>query len=158
MKLKLEEAKAILAGHHPEIVREGTCPFEKGEVISLRTLQSRQGPVPQVSITITAIRRGKKGEHMPEYSVRDDRGTYLRHRGGTTRSPSESVDPEASLVDAGYQRALSEEGRLKTVLKGAEQRQTSARERKELRIGSNPRAERAVMRHQKAILRAKVEA
>lgn len=124
MTLNSQEAKQILAGHRPQIVREGACcPFEKGEVIALRSLQSRAGPVPQVSITITNLKRGKKGEWLPEYSVRDDRGLYLRHRGGTTPSPTGSVDPEAPLVDAGYQQKLSEEGRLKTVVQGAEQRQ-----------------------------------
>lgn len=134
MNLKPKEKAAILAGHHPPLVREGKCPFEKGETISLVTQRSYAGQVAQVSITITTIKRGKKGEHLPEYMVRDDRDRFLRHRGGVTASPTQSVDPEASLVPSDFQRRVSAEGRLKTVMAGAKHRQRERVLRGEARV------------------------
>lgn len=113
MKLTKAERSAILAGEHPQILRaEDSCPFEKGDVITLKEIGTYQGPIPHVSITILGIARGKKGEWIAEYSVRDERGLYLRTGGGYTRSPSESVDKEAPVVDPATLKQYAASGRL----------------------------------------------
>lgn len=103
MNLTSQERSAILAHEFPDIIRpfvQGeACPFEPAEQIVLKALRSAQGPVPQVSITITGRHRGKKGEWIAEYSLRDDRPLYLRAGSGYTRSAADSIDPEASVEE-----------------------------------------------------------
>lgn len=107
--------QAILAGEFPALTWPGDkpCPVEKDQEIGFVYLRSLAGPVVQVAITITAIRRGKKGEHLADYSVRDDRPLYLRHRRGFTRSPADSTDPDAPITDEKTLREYSARSRLR---------------------------------------------
>ena len=154
--LSHEVIAKVLAGQHPPLVwsAESPCPVERGQEITLKKLQG----VPQVSLTITRIKGGKKGEHMAEYRVRDDRPEYLRHNIGTTRSPSDSVDPEAPVIDPTTLQEYATAGEQKTAIQGAERSLEAKRRGKEQRAGTETRSERAVTRHKKAVERAKVEA
>jgi hypothetical protein len=113
VKLKASERTALLRGEWPSLSRQivtGEPPiFEAGETIVLK----RFGGFPQVWITISAVRRTRKGVWMPEYTLRDDRPLYLRHNGDLTRSVSESVDPEAPVIDAATERSFNARARLK---------------------------------------------
>lgn len=93
--------RAILVGEHPALTWSGKkpCPVKKGDQIGLVWQKTHFGPVAQVSITILAVRRGKKGEHLAEYSVRDDRPLYMRRRDGYSRSRAVSLDPTAPVTD-----------------------------------------------------------
>lgn len=123
MRLEPAERKAILAGGRPSIIRTADrCPFELGDVIALRSLRSLDGPIPQVAITIVGWRRGKKGEWIARYSIRDDRPLYLGKGLRYTRVRSESIDPEADVLDPKALKRFAEEGHLKTMLRGAFQR------------------------------------
>lgn len=122
MKLTATERNAILRGEFPPIVRTEEV-FKKGETIALKSIASLAGPVPLVSITVLKLKKGKKGEQIPEYSVRDDRGLYLAHNGGYTRSASASLDWEASVDDPSTLQSYVLEGSQKTALQGAEGRQ-----------------------------------
>lgn len=116
MKLTAAERSAILAQEFPDIIRpfvQGEdCPFHPAEQITLKALRSAQGPVPQVSITIIGRHRGKKGEWICEYSVRDDRPVYMRQGIGYTRSAAESIDPEASVEDEATLQSFAISARL----------------------------------------------
>lgn len=79
-KLTVSERNAILRGGHPAIVRAEKT-FQKGEVIPLKSIGSEAGPVPVVSITCLSLKKGKKGEQVLEYSVRDDRGVHQGRNG-----------------------------------------------------------------------------
>lgn len=125
MKLRPQERSAILADEHPQIMRpfhkDEPCPFEVGEVTVLRAQRSTAGPVPQVSITITGIARGKKDEWIAHYSVRDDRGLYLARGTGYTRSAADSLDWEAPVDDPTALKAYAVQGRLRRAEQAAEQ-------------------------------------
>jgi hypothetical protein len=121
MTLTTTEKRSILAGHHPALSRE-TQTFKKGEVISLRSLRSLQGPVPAVSITITNVKK-KNGNYLPEYTVRDDRALYLQRGAGYTRSVDKALDLEAPILDPEVLEEYAMEGVQKATLMSAEQRQ-----------------------------------
>jgi hypothetical protein len=156
MNLKPSEKAAILSGKHPEIVRphEGTCPFEVGEEITLKTTNTINGPIPEVSITVTGHHRHKNGAWEALYSVKDDRGVYVNQGLGYTRSPSRSLDPEAPVLDPEVIEEYAMDAQAKTALQGAERAAEQKREGKEARKGSSKRSERAIQRHAKAIERA----
>jgi hypothetical protein len=118
-------AKAILHEERPALTWPGKerCPVTKGEEFGLVFLRSLAGPCAQVWITITKVKRGKKGEHMAEYSVRDDRPLYLRHRKGYTRSAADSLDPEAPVTDPATLTEFAASARLRS----AERRSKSER-------------------------------
>lgn len=149
MELSPDERGAILAGEHPTLIRVGKeCPFEFAEQITLRTIPSLAGPVAQVSITIIGWKRGKKGEWIPEYSVRDDRPLYLRHNSGSTRSSAESVDPEAPITDPVTLKRYAAQGRLSKAQREANaeeaqrKRERAVRERlRETMKGLTPEAQ-----------------
>lgn len=71
--------------------------------------------------------------------------------GHTVRNDEGDLEVEPEAVDARYQRLLSEEGRLKTALMGATQRQKQRRGAKEQEIADkrygSQRSERAKLRH-----------
>ncbi len=73
LRLTRAQRTAIFAGGAPRIAFPGTQPpdIEAGQVIPLST---------NVSLTIRGTTRGKKGEHILVYSVRDDRPNLLRRR------------------------------------------------------------------------------
>jgi len=125
-KLTASERNSILRGGHPAIVRAEKT-FLKGEVIALKSIGSEAGPVPVVSITCLSLKKGKKGEQILEYSVRDDRGLYLAHNGGYTRSGSASLDWEAPVDDPAAIQTYVLEGAQKTSLQGAKARQQERR-------------------------------
>lgn len=93
--------RAILVGEHPALTWSGKrpCPVKKGDEIGLLWMKTHFGPVAQVWIKVLAVRRGKKGEHLAEYSVRDDRPLYMRRRDGYSRSRAVSLDPTAPVTD-----------------------------------------------------------
>lgn len=124
--------KAILGDEHPSLIWPGDhpCPVEKGDEIGLIWQRSLAGPAAQVSITITAVKRGKKGEHLAEYSVRDDRPLWLRHNEGYTRSRSESVDPEADVTDGKTLDEFAATSRLRTVRRQREEESEEEARRK----------------------------
>lgn len=134
MNLTPPERSAILAQEFPDIIRpfiQGEdCPFHPAEQITLKALRSAKGPVPQVSITIIGRHRGKKGEWIAEYSVRDDRPLYMRPGSGYTRSAAESIDPEASVEDEATLQSFAISARLSHI-----QRQSSEGERRKLERG-----------------------
>lgn len=128
MKLTAKESRAILQGEHPRLERpyvEGEpCPFKPGEVEPIKTLQSEAGPIPYVAITITAVRRGKKGEWRAAYAIQDDRALYVATQPGYTHLPELSIDPEASVDDPDTLSRFETEGRLSR-LQQREDRQTA---------------------------------
>lgn len=105
----------LLRGEDPALTWPGDqpCPVEKGQEIVLIYLRSLGGPVAQVSVTITALRRGKKGEHMADYRMRDDRSLYLRARRGYTRVREDSLDPDAPILDEATMKAFNARSRLR---------------------------------------------
>lgn len=138
MKLKPQERSAILADQHPQIIRpfldDESCPFEVGEVVVLRSQRSMAGSVPQVSITITGIGRGKKGEWIAHYSVRDDRGLYLAKGPGYTRSAADSLDWEAPVDDPSALQAYAAQGRLRSAERSVDRRKRERAIRDRLRL------------------------
>jgi hypothetical protein len=155
MNLKPNETAAILAGKHPEIVRphEGSCPFEVGEEIVLKTTNTINGPIPEVSITVTGHHRHRNGAWEALYSVKDDRGVYVNRGLGYTRSPSGSLDPEAPVLDPEVIEDYAMEAQAKTALQGAERAAEQKQEGKEARKGGSRRSERAITRHRSNIER-----
>lgn len=122
--------EGILAGEEPPLIWPGdeACPVEKGQEIGLVFLRSLAGPVAQVAITITSLRRGKRGEHMADYSVRDDRALHLRHRHGYTRSQADSMDPDAPVLDPDTLKAFSTRSRLSTAEREEKRRENERRQ------------------------------
>lgn len=87
--------------------------FTIGEQIILQTQKAYGGAlVPLVSVTIIGQDRLKTRAWKAEYSVRDDRGLYLAKGGRFTRSPSESIDPQASVEDEATLRRYAAQGKL----------------------------------------------
>lgn len=115
-KLTAKERRAVLAGQYPSLSRPivpgQPCPYMQGEVLTLRSQRSLAGPVPQVSIRIEGVRRTRKGDWLPQYSVRDDRSLYLARGIGYTRSLAQAVDVQAPVEDEGTLRRFVVEARL----------------------------------------------
>jgi hypothetical protein len=153
MNLKPSEKAAILAGKHPEIVRphERACPFEVGEEITLKTTNTINGPIPEVSITVTGHHRHKNGAWEALYSVKDDRGVYVNQGLGYTRSPSRSLDPEAPVLDPEVIEEYAMEAAQKTTLLRAEHKQEAKADRAEARAGRGKDAAEYAARQKKRL-------
>jgi hypothetical protein len=135
-ELKPEIRRAILAGRRPQLIWPGNepCPVRKGEQIGLVFLRSEYGPVPQVSITIVALRRGKKGEYIATYSIRDDRPLYLAPGSGYTSVRFLSPDPDVDVMDEGLHRRLHGEALAANAMKRTQRRARADRFRLEERL------------------------
>jgi hypothetical protein len=85
------------------------------------------------------------------YATSPSGATQMRERAedGTTV-------PEAEAVESTFQRLLSEEGRMKTVMQGAKQRQMAKALEKEEEVaaGRTKRGEKAKVRHLKSMKRS----
>jgi hypothetical protein len=94
-------------------------PFEQGEEFILR----RFGGTKQVWLTITNVKRERKGGWKVEYSFADNRPLFLRRGGNLTRVAADSCDPEAPVIDRETQKAWQVKARLEAIeRKEAEER------------------------------------
>jgi len=136
----------ILAGERPAIKWPGDkdCPVVVGQVVALGT---------RVQITITGIRRNRRGEHVADYRLRDDRPVLMRRTpkmfeapevdglgfpieptkeainaatidGNYTQDPSRAVSDGGEVPDVEYRTALGLKSRM-----GAAQAKEKAEER-----------------------------
>jgi hypothetical protein len=135
VNLKPDERAAILKGEYPEIVRphDNGCPFEAGEEIVLRTQRSLAGPIPLVSLIITAKHRKNPRTWQAIYAVKDERGLYMAKATGYTRSASQSLDWEAPVLDPAAQKAYAAQGRLQAAQRKEDQREALKRQQRALR-------------------------
>ena len=135
LALEADERTKILRGEHPEILRphEDGCPFKVGEEIILRSQSTIAGPVPLISIRITAKHRKSPETWQAIYTVRDERGLYLGRGSGYTRSSSESIDPEAPVLDEAAEKAYAAQSRLAKAQDTGRQREALIQQQRALR-------------------------
>jgi hypothetical protein len=114
-QLKASERAKLLRGEWPSLTRpfaEGEPPpFQQGEEFVLR----RFGGAKQVWLTITNVKRERKGGWKVEYSFADHRPLFLRRGGNLTRVAADSCDPEAPVIDKETQKAWQAKARLESI-------------------------------------------
>ena len=111
----------LRAGDSPRIAYEldEECSFEVGQRIPITD---------SVWIEISSVKVHRKSkQRVVSYVLHHHSATYMKAGGGTTRNPLKAIqEPSGAAEDVfippEYQEALAAEGRLKTLVSGAERR------------------------------------
>ena len=178
--LSVEQYRSVLHGNRPELrwSDSRSVPVKPGDVV---VLSAMSGPdiaedLPQekrwqvaathegerVTLTITGLRRAKKGAVVAEYRLRDDRPLYMARGSGLTRDPLRSIDPDADVPEADYLRRLCAEKDIENQVLRRRQRARAqelaleaelASKRERALTGRSKRATRAIIRHRRNLSR-----